>query len=385
MSVIKAQATKVTVQQLKLNNYRNYQSLQLDFSSRYVVFTGHNGAGKTNLLESLSFLSPGRGLRRAAYNDIASANNPLNGFVVFTHLLSDDFGDIDIGTTTDGIETGRKVRINGQTGSADRLSDYCRISWLVPSMDGLFMGASSDRRRFLDRMVLSVDSFHARRVMDFEKLMRARNRLLLQDHADNAWFDAVEHNMAELATAIGAARLDVVRLLTDMNAIEDGENGFPKAIVSLDGCIENALIKKSAIDVEESYRQYLHDERKSDQIAGGRTREGTHRSDLKVIYRKKNMAAALCSTGEQKALLTGLVLSHAQLTAKISGIIPILLLDEMMAHLDPARRLSLFSILDHLGGQVFMTGTDKTLFNGLDNKAEFFEIHDGALLSKEKD
>lgn len=371
-------AAKVVVRQLKLSNYRNYRTFSVNFSSKHVVFTGHNGAGKTNLLEAISLLSPGRGLRRSTYGDLICANADNNSFVVFAKLYSALFDEVDIGTTCDNADGGRKVRINGTSTSADRLTDYCRISWLIPAMDGLFTGSASDRRRFLDRMVLSIDPSHGRRVLDFEKLMRSRNRLLLDGNTNNGWFEALETQMAELATAIAAARIDVIRLL-DGGKENDSHDVFPHPLLVIEGLLEQALINQSAIDVEEYYRQKLHDGRPLDRAAG-RTLEGPHRSDMKVFYAQKNMPAALCSTGEQKSLLMGLILAHAKITAQISGMAPILLLDEMAAHLDEQRRVALFNILDELGGQSFMTGTDRQLFSALDDRAEFFEISDGALL-----
>ena len=371
-------AAKVVVQQLKLSNYRNYRTFSVNFSGKHVVFTGHNGAGKTNLLEAISLLSPGRGLRRSTYGDLICANADNNSFVVFAKLYSALFDEVDIGTTCDNADGGRKVRINGTSTSADRLTDYCRISWLIPAMDGLFTGSASDRRRFLDRMVLSIDPSHGRRVLDFEKVMRSRNRLLLDGNTNNGWFDALETQMAELATAIAAARIDVIRLL-DGGKESESHDVFPHPILVIEGLLEQALINQSAIDVEEYYRQKLHDGRPLDRAAG-RTLEGPHRSDMKVFYAQKNMPAALCSTGEQKSLLMGLILAHAKITAQISGMAPILLLDEMAAHLDEQRRIALFNILDELGGQSFMTGTDRQLFSALDDRAEFFEISDGALL-----
>lgn len=368
---------KVVVQQLKLSNYRNYRTFSVNFSGKHVVFTGHNGAGKTNLLEAISLLSPGRGLRRSTYGDLICANADNDSFVVFAKLYSALFDEVDIGTTCDNADGGRKVRINGTSTSADRLTDYCRISWLIPAMDGLFTGSASDRRRFLDRMVLSIDPSHGRRVLDFEKVMRSRNRLLLDGNTNNGWFDALETQMAELATAIAAARIDVIRLL-DGGKENDSHDVFPHPILVIEGLLEQALINQSAIDVEEYYRQKLHDGRPLDRAAG-RTLEGPHRSDMKVFYAQKDMPAALCSTGEQKSLLMGLILAHAKITAQISGMAPILLLDEMAAHLDEQRRVALFNILDELGGQSFMTGTDRQLFSALDDRAEFFEISDGAL------
>lgn len=369
---------KVAVRQLKLVHYRNYSSFNIHFSGQHVVFTGHNGAGKTNLLEALSFLSPGRGLRRASYSDVSFANGGGEGFVVFARLECALYGEVKIGTAFEIGTNSRKIHINGVNETGDCLTDYCHISILTPSMDGLFTGPSLERRRFLDRMVLAIDPLHNRRITDYDKVMRARNRLFLDGNENDAWFDALEKQMAELATAIAAARIDVIRLLNDMFVQTPSQRDFPRAFLQIDGFLETALSKLSAVEVEEQFCDRLRHNRAIDRAAG-RTLEGPHRTDLQVFYADKNMAAASCSTGEQKALLTGLVLCHARLTGMISEKAPILLLDEMAAHLDSHRRAALFDILDDLRGQTFMTGTDRVLFDSLKGRAEFFEIKDGAL------
>ncbi|WP_455478807.1 DNA replication/repair protein RecF [Bartonella sp. B10] len=369
---------KVSVRQLKLSRYRNYYSFNIYFSGQHVVFTGHNGAGKTNILEALSFLSPGRGLRRAAYSDISFADGAGKGFVIFARLQCTLYGEVNIGTALEMNDNSRKVHINGVNKISDCLTDYCHISVLTPSMDGLFTGSSLERRRFLDRMVVAIDPLHGRRIVDYDKVMRARNRLFLDGNKDCAWFDALETQMAELATAIAAARIDVIRLLNDMFAKTSIYTPFPRAFLQIDGFLETALGKVSAVEVEEQFYDRLQKNRAIDRAAG-RTLEGPHRTDFQVFYADKNMAATSCSTGEQKALLIGLVLCHARLTGMMSDKAPILLLDEMAAHLDSYRRAALFDILDDLGGQTFMTGTDRTLFNALKGRAEFFEIKDGVL------
>ncbi|WP_336287699.1 DNA replication/repair protein RecF [Bartonella sp. CB60] len=370
---------KVAVRQLRLAHYRNYDSFNIHFSGQHVVFTGHNGAGKTNLLEALSFLSPGRGLRRAAYSDISFSKSGGAGFVVFARLECALYGEVNIGTALETGDNSRKVHINGVNETGDCLTDYCHISVLTPSMDGLFTGASLERRRFLDRMVLAIDPLHGRRIADYDKVMRARNRLFLDGSEDRAWFDALEMQMAELATAIAAARVDVIRLLNDMFVQTSVYTPFPRAFLQIDGFVETALSNVSAVEVEEQFCDRLRRNRAIDRAAG-RTLEGPHRTDLQVFYADKNMPAISCSTGEQKALLIGLVLCHARLTGMMSDKAPILLLDEMAAHLDSHRRAALFDILDDLGGQTFMTGTDRILFDALKGRAEFFEIKAGSLL-----
>ncbi|UTO29450.1 DNA replication/repair protein RecF [Bartonella harrusi] len=370
---------KVAVRQLKLVRYRNYPSFNLHFSGQHVVFTGYNGAGKTNLLEALSFLSPGRGLRRAAYSDISLKDGGGGGFVVFARLKCALYDEVNIGTAFEVGGNSRKVHINGVNETGDCLTDYCHMSILTPSMDSLFTGPSVERRRFLDRMVLAIDPLHSRRIVDYDKVMRARNRLFLDGNEDDVWFDSLEKQMAELATAIAAARIDVIRLLNDMFAQTPSQIPFPRAFLQIDGFLETALRTQSAVEVEEQFCNRLRHNRAIDRAAG-RTLEGPHRTDLQVFYADKNVVATSCSTGEQKALLIGLVLCHARLTGMMSERAPILLLDEMVAHLDLHRRTALFDILDDLGGQTFMTGTDRVLFDSLKGRAEFFEIRDGALL-----
>ncbi|EJF85516.1 DNA replication and repair protein RecF [Bartonella rattimassiliensis 15908] len=370
---------KVAVRQLKLLRYRNYSFLNIHFSGQRVVFTGHNGAGKTNLLEALSFLSPGRGLRRAAYSDISFVDGGGEGFVVFARLECALYGEVKIGTALEVSDNSRKVHINGVSEPNDCLTNYCHISILTPSMDGLFTGSSLERRRFLDRMVLAIDPLHSRRIADYEKVMRARNRLFFDGSEDYSWFDALEKQMAELATAISAARIDVIRLLNDMFIQMPSQILFPRAFLQVDGFLETALSEISATEVEEQFFDRLRRNRAADRAAG-RTLEGPHRTDLQVFYADKNRAATSCSTGEQKALLIGLVLCHARLTGMMSERAPILLLDEMVAHLDSHRRSALFDILDDLAVQTFMTGTDRIFFDDLKGQAEFFEIKNGALL-----
>lgn len=369
------------VARLLLSDFRNYESLTLELSPGAIVLTGENGAGKTNLLEAVSFLTPGRGLRRASHEDIAKADAP-NGFAVHARIEG-AFGEVEIGTGTagaDGETTSRKVRINGANArSADEMLEWVRVIWLVPAMDALFTGPAAERRRFIDRLVLAIDPAHGKRAIDYEKAMRSRNRLLADNVRDDAWFDAIEVQMAETGTAIAAARVELVRLLAGMIERLPNDSPFPKADIALSGTIEEALNGAAATDVEEMYRRALSENRHRDRAAG-RTLEGPHRSDLNVRHRPKNMAAALCSTGEQKALLTGLVLSHARLVAELSGAPPILLLDEIAAHLDAGRRSALFDILEELNCQAFMTGTDAALFSSLQGRAQFFSVSGGLIV-----
>ncbi len=369
---------RVSVRRLKLSDFRNYTELTLPLGPGHVVLTGENGSGKTNLIEAVSFLSPGRGLRRASYDDVARTSGH-DGFAIHASLDCMIYGDAEIGTgTAGGGEGGRKVRINSNAASGDELLDYARILWVVPSMDGLFTGGASDRRRFLDRMVLAIDTSHGKRVLDYEKTMRSRNRLLSEGNSDNQWLDAIESQMAELGIAIAAARSEAMRLIAAMIERLPAEGPFPKADCFLEGTLEQRIGLEAALDLEEDFRRTMRDGRARDRAAG-RTLEGPHRTDLIVQHRPKSMPAALCSTGEQKALLIGLILAHARLTGELSGMAPILLLDEIAAHLDTGRRAALFGILDDLGGQAFMTGTDRSLFEALEGDAQFFNVAAGEL------
>ena len=371
---------RVSISRLKLANFRNYESLSLRLGPSHVVLTGENGAGKTNLLEAISFLSPGRGLRRAVYTDVTRSGAP-DGFAIHAAIETEE-GSVDVGTGLAGNapgESGRRVRVNGVTAtSADELLDYARILWLVPAMDGLFTGPSADRRRFLDRMVLAIDPAHGKRVLDYDKAMRSRNRLLTEERSDDAWLDAIETPMAELGIAIAAARAELMRLINDMIERSPDGSPFPKADCLIEGTLEQRIGIEAATDVEEIFRRALRDGRSRDRAAG-RTLDGPHRSDLLVRHRPKAMPAELCSTGEQKALLIGLILAHARLTGKLAGMAPILLLDEIAAHLDEGRRAALFDIIEELGGQAFMTGTDTSLFDSLRGRAQFFNVSHGAV------
>ncbi|PYE89231.1 DNA replication/repair protein RecF [Phyllobacterium leguminum] len=372
---------RVAVRRLRLAHFRNYSGLSLSLSPAHVVLTGENGSGKTNLLEAVSFLSPGRGLRRATYPDVTQNGAP-DGFAIHAALECAAYGEVEVGTGLAGNaigDTARKARINGaQAASADALLDYSRIIWLAPAMDGLFTGPAADRRRFLDRMVLAIDTAHGRRVLDYEKAMRSRNRLLTEERSDAGWLDAIEAQMAELGTAIAAARAELMHLITSMIERLPQEGPFPRSDCFLEGALEERIASTPAVDLEEDFRRALRDGRPRDRAAG-RTLEGPHRTDLIVRHRPKSMPAGLCSTGEQKALLIGLVLAHARLTGELSGMAPILLLDEIAAHLDEGRRAALFGIIDDLGGQAFMTGTDRALFDALGDRAQFFTVSGGTL------
>lgn len=369
---------KVALSRLKLTDFRNYAAAALSLDGRHVVLTGENGAGKTNLMEAVSFLSPGRGLRRAPYGDVVRVG-ATGGFSIFAEIDGME-GEVEIGTgvdTTDETAV-RRLRINGTPAkTADELTDHLRVLWLTPAMDGLFTGSSSDRRRFLDRLVLSLDPAHGRRASDFERAMRSRNKLLSEGRFDPAWLSGIEVQMASLGVAMALARQEMLGLLTRLIDETQETTPFPSARLEFSGFLDGQF-GRPAVDLEDEYAQMLKDGRYRD-AAAGRTLDGPHRADLLVRHREKGMEAERCSTGEQKALLTGLVLAHARLVANITGHAPILLLDEISAHLDEGRRAALFDLIDGLRGQSFMTGTDQTMFAALGERAQFFTVAHGGL------
>lgn len=364
--------TSVALNRLTLTDFRNYARLDLVFSQPLVAFVGNNGMGKTNILEAISFLTAGRGLRRAPFPEIACQSGSGNWAV--SAVISCDDIETRVGTGFTAGEPGRKVRIDGEdVKSSERLLDYLRVLWLVPSMDGLFTGPAGDRRRFLDRLTLALDPHHGRRVTDFEKALRQRNRLLEQGGSDS-YLSAIEQQVAELGTAVSFARHETVSLLSEtVKAQAESGLPFPIAGLSLEGAFETATIGMSASDREDHYMDLLREGRYRDRAAG-RTLMGPHLSDLEVKHIAKSMPASQSSTGEQKALLVGLILAHAELTASVSGMKPVMLLDEIAAHLDPNRRAALFSKLASLGLQAFMTGTDEMLFQDMPGESECFKL-----------
>jgi DNA replication and repair protein RecF len=368
---------KVRVSRLRLADFRNHADLALDFSGRSVVFVGQNGVGKTNVLEALSLLAPGRGFRRATLAEMARLGGS-GGFSVLADVEG-AFGSVRIGTGAVLGEPGRRLLVDGepQKGS-ERLSDHLRLIWLIPAMDGLFAGPASDRRRFLDRLVLAVDPAHGRRVSAYEQAVTARNRLLEAREADIVWLDSIEMEIAAAGVAIAAARRETVHCLARLiETRPDGYGAFPRAAVHLPGDVDAALDGAAAADVEDWLRADLKAGRSRDRAAG-RTLVGPHRSDLSVRHAEKDMPASASSTGEQKALLTGLVLAQAALVTELTGSPPVVLLDEVTAHLDARRRRSLVDLIAALGVQAFMTGTEAAPFEAFSNEAEIIEISDAA-------
>jgi DNA replication and repair protein RecF len=369
------------IRRLTLTDFRNYQSLRLEPAARLVALVGQNGAGKTNLLEALSLLLPGKGLRAVEYAGLARIGGAGHWAVAADTDTPE--GQMQIGTAFETIDedgaasSSRTVMIDGLVQkSAGALNGILRMLWLTPAMDRLFAGAPGDRRRFLDRMVTLFDPSHGPRVSAFEKVMRERNLLLQEANADRTWLASLEMQMAETGVAIAAARLEAASALGRF--LSAPQDPFPWGSLAIEGQTERLVAAQPALQAEDHYRRQLHDARHADRAAG-RALVGPHRSDLNVTHGPKNMAAAQCSTGEQKALLIGLVLAQARAAKSLFGASPILLLDEVAAHLDKARRHGLFSILEALESQCFMTGTEAELFDGAGPQAVVYLVADGHL------
>lgn len=371
------------VRHLQLHNFRCYDSAKLeDIQSGLIVLTGPNGAGKTNILEAVSLLTPGRGLRAATNEDVQKKDGSQGWAIAAT--VETGGAEVQIGT---GLEEGgskRSVKINGVGAKTQMaLSDYLSCIWLTPQMDRLFLDSSGGRRRFFDKLIFAFDPGHAGRVTRYENAMAQRSKLLREGKGDPSWLKSLESQMAETGVAIAAARQDFVLRLQkacDM-AHEREETWFPKAALHLSGTIEELLSKTPAVEVEEMFAYQLQQSRARDAETGGAA-TGPHKGDLVVRYAAKDMPADQCSTGEQKALLIGIILAHARLMQRERGAPPILLLDEVAAHLDENRRAALFELLIDLGGQVWMTGTDESSFSAARKTGQFWGVERGQISKK---
>lgn len=379
----RAHAPKLFIEQLTLTDFRNFAAARLNLDARPVVLVGDNGAGKTSLLEAVSLLGPGQGLRGRPYRELAR-HGGQGGWAIAGKVASGG-ENVSIGTgfglTGDEERTARNVRIAGKDASANALANHVKLVWLIPAMDGLFTGPASERRRFLDRLMLAVDPKMRSPRARFERAMRQRNRLFQLHEGSASLFAGLEEQMAETGTAIAAARLDAVSRLASL--IESSKESlmqglFPWSSLALSGTLEAALMDGSAVEAEDAYRERLARDRERDRAAQ-RTLEGPHRSDLVVSHGPSGRPAELCSSGEQKALLLGLVLSQAALLTQLDKAAPLILLDEVAAHLDATRREALFAEILRLGSQAWMTGTDEALFAPILADARHLAVSHGTI------
>jgi len=375
-----AAPARVAVLRLDLTDFRSYRQARLETDGRPIVLTGPNGAGKTNLLEAVSFLAPGRGLRRARLSEI-DRHGHAGAWAVAARLTT-PAGEVAIGTGRDGTsESGdrRLVRIDGQAVKGQAaLAEYLNLVWLTPQMDRLFQEGAAPRRHFLDRLVFGYDPAHAARLAAYERALRERARLLRGGSADPAWLAILEDTMARDGVAVAALRRDIARRLDRAAAETQAGGAFPVPQLTLTGKSEAWLAEMPALAAEDRLRSELSASRRIDAESGGAL-VGPHRADLAVAHAGKSVPAEHCSTGEQKALLIAIVLAHARLQAALRGVAPVLLLDEVAAHLDATRRAALFEHLLSLGSQAWLTGTDAILFAEFGAKAHFFTVTDGMI------
>jgi DNA replication and repair protein RecF len=370
--------SRLAVLSLKLAQYRSYDLCTIETGGASVALHGPNGAGKTNILEAVSMLVPGRGLRRAGAEEVIRRPDGI-GWRVRAEVATLS-GVIEIATGVAGAETTRRtVEIDGKSTTQTALGQHVRMVWLTPAMDRLWLDAASDRRRFLDRIALGFEPDHAEVSLTYEKAMRARNRLLREPGWDDAWLAGLEAQMARAGARIARARsASLIRLIEAQNGTRIGaETLFPRAELSILGNMETRFSRAlragddlDQLEVEEAaaLSRVLASSRPRD-AAAGRTLAGPHRSDLEAVYAAKNMPAAACSTGEQKALLISLCLANARALSQATGAAPILLLDEVAAHLDTGRRNALFGEIEALGAQAWLTGTGAELFEGFGGDA----------------
>lgn len=386
---------KSGVKRLTLANFRNYDNLRINTNLSPIIITGENGTGKTNILEAISFLTPGRGLRSAKLSDIKKISPNTSSVTDISNnnswavsaIVTNNNEDFDIGTAVESSskETNedtrlferRIVKINGQkTSSQADLGRYISAIWLTPQMDRLFKGGSQPRRSFLDRLVYAFDIEHAKRTSNFEHLYKEWFQLIKNGNTDNLWLQSLEENMASIGVAIAAARREQIARLNSFIEKEP-DDIFPNVELSLEGKIEQLLDTKPAIDVEDYYVNMLKSQRRN--ILYSESVDGINRSDFKVIYKRKKMPAELCSTGEQKSLLISIILAQTKCQSLNKGFSPILLLDEVVAHLDEIKREALLEKIRNLNIQAWITSTDAELFGSMRNHAQFLNIKNNTI------
>lgn len=393
-------AQKSGVTRLTLTDFRNYAFLRINPNLRPIIITGENGSGKTNILEAVSFLTPGRGMRAARLADIRrftpavvdDSYMPSNSSWAVSAVVSKNGDEYEIGTAVENvlreedeensIYNKRIVKIEGQkTSSQGELGRYLSAIWLTPQMDRLFRGGSQPRRSFLDRLVYAFDNEHAKRTSNFEHLYKQWYQLIKSSNgrADPAWLAGIEENMAATGVAIAAARREQIARLNRFIETEP-DDVFPNVMLELDGTIEKMLDTMPAVDVEDFYMNKLATERRK--VLYNDNVDGVNRTDFKVFYKKKRMPAELCSTGEQKSLLISIILAQTKCQILYQGFAPVLLLDEVAAHLDDGKREALLAKISELGLQAWITATNPELFASLNNNADFLEVKNNTVLQK---
>ncbi len=377
----------ISLSSLTLSNFRNYEYIRIEVTQQPVVLTGENGAGKTNILEAISLLTVGRGLRRAKLSEIdklspTTNQQPTANCWAIAANINGRMGEVKIGTGRDSESTEnvdkRIVKIDGKiTRGQSDLARHMSLIWLTPQMEQLFSEGASAGRKFLDRLVFSFEAEHASYINEYEYAMRERNKLLQYGRADIVWLSALEQKMAGCAVVIAISRLSTCEHIN--HTVAASPLSFPKAYITVSGFVEDLLKNGiSALEAENTLREILESSRNSD-AASGRTLTGVHRSELRVIHLSKNMQAENCSMGEQKAMMLSIVLAQARAGARWHGVTPIILLDEVAGHLDALKRSELFEEICNTGAQVWMTGTDALLFSDLQGKAQFFKIEEGKI------
>jgi len=372
------------VRSIQLNHFRNYDNAALhDLGDQFVVLIGDNGAGKTNCLEAVSVLTPGRGLRQSGIGDMQSKTTASLWAV--SSIIHDGYDDIRLGVGRDPQKPNKKIIKSDGTivKNQSDLGDILRSVWMTPQMDGLFLQSTSERRRFFDRLVSTFDPSHIGRMTRYEKAMRQRLSVLKEAHdaggkPDATWLDGLEHIMAETSLAIAAARRDVMGQL--QHFIDHHQwNDFPQCVISLIGDVETSLETQSALMAEESVKTHLRDFRFADGQTG-KTNYGVHKTDFSAFLKSKNASAAQCSTGEQKAILTAIILSYIMMMKSRYGVMPIILFDEIAAHFDTKRRDGLLDILGSLNTQIWLSGQEKSDFKIIEPHANVITLKDNRFL-----
>ena len=365
------------ISSLKASNFRSYESLRLSFVQKPVVITGPNGAGKTNILEAISLLTPGRGFRKSKLGILKNFQHPETPWNIHAGIQLPE-GEITISTGLDmaSEKERRIVKINGAPQAQTALNEWIRIIWQTPQSDCLFLEGMGVRRRFLDTLITQVTPSHSKHLYRYDYSLRERSKLLKEGASDQNWLKVLEETLAQETVAIAAARADFLERL-NQHGLNNVTN-FPKFHMEINGLAEKWLDEMPALSVEEKIQAQLHTNRGEDAMVGG-SKIGAHQSEIRVINLDYNHPAEVCSTGEQKALLLSLMLANCRLQSTVCGMAPILLLDEVVAHLDEGRRQSLFEEILALNVQAWLTGTDPEVFSFLQDKAQFLTVNNATV------